>query len=343
MASLSQRARRRSSLFFGNNFSLASLKSPISPASPSEQISYPNLKHEVRQISAMKEPHRTSSPEEPLFQDSYLSSSEDDSASADFEEPESPTFSECNFHDAEEGYDDDEKEDALEDFGLGFAIETFKPNDVARKVSIVVCKPRVVEITPPTSPTLSRGSSATSSIRPQSRPSSAYFGGWNAFHERQNTDLYASAKSSSEQSNRSSSSSLVGPQSIPKSIDVMDYSTAIVPPMPTNAPLPQRANALKRQSHRLSSSFSRSFLAKAADELPSPTETLRPMTPRPATAASRTPHDRMLSLQIPANFPSVDTMPPPPEVLPRPRTPALKKKKSMADVWFKRRSVSTYV
>jgi hypothetical protein len=340
MASLTQRAKRRSSLFFGANFSLTSLKTS-SPVLPTDQ-SFTEFKHSIRHSTpANSVSSKKSELTEPLFQDSflsneaYLSSDEDEvSSSSDRQGSESPTFSDFAFNEDDFEFDEAEQKDSLNDFGLGLAVETFKPSDVARKVSIMICKPKVVDISPPTSPVYSRNlSPLRQSLAPESRPNSTYFNTWSGFY-------YNTGTSSSSQSQRSSSSSISDASKNTEATTVSIDSVYSAQEMPS-PPIPQRANALKRQSHRLSTSFSRSFLAKASDAPVTPMEPVRPATSNSFYIPAH-PAVRLNTVQLPAGFPDVSTMPPPPEV-PRSKTPALRKKKSMADGWFKRRSVSTYI
>lgn len=392
MASRGDQTKRRSSLFFGSSFLLNSSKT--SSKTPSEQSSYSDLKHGLRLNSLVKEEDISKvTVNEPLFHDSYISSEDEaGSSSAGFQEPPSPTFSEeLDFDDdGEDTFDEVNIKDSMTNFGLGLAIETYKPSDVARKVSIVVCKPKQVYITPPTSPAHPRSATAMSTHRhsfvpsESSRPVSmtqagSYFNSyWSTFHQLQNVDSASSRQSSSAYSNRSSSSSFSEASEASRSTAATSVTSEYRYPA-DKTPLPpqpiQRTNAVKRQSRRLSGSFSRSFLAKAADgateaqvtrkSAVSPVETIRPATSmgmRPITPAlpndfvrpsapansrssSPVPMRRksivpsMSKLQI--NVPDVSTMPPPPESY-RPRNPALRKKKSISDIWF-RRSVSTYI
>lgn len=385
MASLSERARRRSSLFFSNNFNLSSLVK--SSATPSEQSSYSDLKHGIRHNSPATVGLTTGSKHtsiEPLFQESYLVSkeyltSEDEQSSADSQEPASPTFSaDYEFDDEDDAAlgDEYDKMDPLDDFGLGLAMETYKPSDVARKVSIIVCKPKQVYITPPTSPTsplFARATPAVSPLRhsyaPMSTPAdmdteamqASYFGNWYAAYDRQNIEFSACTKSNSTSSRTSSSagseSSRYTSATTVSNDSMLPADNFLVSPQRPKTSL-GRANALKRNSNRYSTSFPRSFQAKATEEdveqMPpphrsttspiSPAETIRPTTSvsmRPVVEAARpstsSAAPRATVSQIP-NFSRPERFPPPPEI-PRSNTPMLKKKKSIADVWFKRKSV----
>lgn len=396
MASRGNQTKRRSSLFFGTTFLLNSSKSSNCP---SEQSSYSDLKHSIRHNSLAKSAVDSKiTINEPLFHDSYISSEDEasSSSSAGLQEPPSPTFSEeLDFEDdLEDTYDGEvNNKDSLTDYGLGLAIETYKPSDVARKVSIVVCKPKEVYITPPTSPTYARSASAITPLRhsfiqsESARPASemhpgSYFNSyWSTFHERQSVDFSSSRYSSSARSDRSDRSSSSSFSEASRSTAATSVTSEYVRPadkMPAPPQPPQRANAVKRQSRRLSGSFSRSFLAKAADGATeartgskssaspvSPVETIRPSTAMsmryfipsmpddflrpavPANSRSTTPEPLQRKSIVPSmpklqiDVPDVSTMPPPPESF-RPRAPALRKKKSISDIWF-RRSVSTYV
>lgn len=387
MASLSERARRRSSLFFGNNFPLSSLVK--SPPTPSEQSSYSDLKHGIRHSSpaTVKPTQRSKHTSiEPLFHESYLVSkeyltSEDEQSSADSQEPASPTFSDdYELDDYAALSDEYDKKDSLDDFGIGLGFETYKPSDVARKVSIIVCKPKQVYITPPTSPTsplFARTTPTVSPLRhsyvPMSTPAdmdteaeqASYFGSWYAAYDRQSTDFSACTKSNST-SSRTSSSAGSDSSRYTTATTVSNDSMLPADDFLVSTPRPKtslgRANALKRNSNRYSTSFPKSFQAKVTKEdveqMPpphrsttspiSPAETIRPSTSvsmrpakesaRPSTSASYKPAaPHAPALHIP-NFSRPERFPPPPEI-PRSNTPMLKKKKSIADVWFKRKSV----
>lgn len=355
MAGTTEKARRRSSWFLGPNFSLTALKAFSNSA---EKSSYADLKHYPSEISISKEPSVTKAPiHEPLFQDAYLSSaSEDDvSCASDAEAPASPTFSdEFEFDDIESDYEDEvEIKDASHGYGLAVTVDLPQPSEVARRVSVVVCKPKQVYITPPTSPTSPRKSSVVcptrvpTEIRSFSRPTS-FYGSWRDTSARTSNESFD--RSVSDRSDRPvySSSSSISESS--------QSSEAVSPTEP--APLPRRSNALKRQSNRLSTNLSRLSLHRARDDyspyLDSPVSPLstfsplsqesnRPNTPsfRPSTPApmfSRPLTPRAPTLQIP-DIPKIDLMPqiPPVPEIPRSHTPALKKKKSsMAEVWFKK-------
>lgn len=356
MASLTH--QRRPSSWFGPQFKFESFSLPglgsFSHPTPRQSIAasprgsfavpYAHYNHEPCRSSNLKPAIGKLPVPEPLFQDSYISEEEFSPSTPD------PRFTrpwEQKTH--QDYFSPLIASETLEDFGL--VIGSDETDVLATYVSIVkLGKPKVIDILPPT---LSRQSSRKQSPRIQTKPSLRPPIVWRmpSYDSTAQSDTASYAASERSESFDSHSTHSTYPSSFSDSPNTLGSFSdggklevpimadpASFPEPPSRGSISRSSTLLRRHSRNLSASFSKTFLNRLKDaELPPPS--LRPPPPPPAVEPVinySLPYSATRRPETPDSFvTNADLHINPQFLVPLSRkAPVLRRKKSIAGVWF---------